>query len=145
MSRPVSLLITGLTMPATKRLSPQLDTVAFGQKIDTSIERLKAIPGLYYHRFDLDHEAGPDSPESVAAFNKLVGEGPPHGGEWDAHFFGAGLRLIPALTPLLEDLVNTAFEAGKSKPKVMFSANAADHLEAVRRRLPYLKVEEAKE
>lgn len=122
-------------MPATKRLNPQLDTTLFGQTLDNSIDSLKTIPGLYYQRFDLDHEAPAESPESVAAFMKAVRKGPPEGGEWDAHFIGAGLKLIPSLTPLFEDLVNCMIAEGKGKPKIMFSANAADHAEVVKRRL----------
>ena len=107
-------------MPASKRLNPKLDTTAFGQGIDKSVDSLKSIPGLYYHRFELDHEAPADSPESVAAFLKTVQKGTPEGGEWDAHFFGAGLRLVPALTPLFEELVNIVVAEGKGKPKILF-------------------------
>lgn len=143
MSRRISLLITGLTMPATKRLNPNLDTAAFGKTLDTSIDGLKAIPGLYYQRFDLDHEAPAESPESVAAFKKVVKDGPPQGGEWNAYFLGAGLRIIPSLTPLFEDLVNTIIVQGKGKAKVMFSANAADHVQVVKRVLPELDAEQS--
>ena len=138
MSRPVSLLITGLTIPATKRLNPQLDTTLFGQTLDRSIDSLKSIPGLYYQRFDIDHEAPAESPESMASFMNVVRQGTPEGGEWDAHFIGAGLKIIPSLTPLFEDLVNFIIAEGKGKPKIMFSANAADHAEVARRRLPEL-------
>ena len=146
MSRPtISLLVTGLTMPATKRLNPQLDTTTFGQTLDKSINSLRSIPGLYYQRFDLDHEAPTESLESVAAFKKAVREGPPHGGQWDAHFIGAGLKLIPSLTPLFEDLLNTIVTEGRGKPRIMFSANAADHADVVRRRLPELDNERGAE
>lgn len=139
MSRPISLLITGLTMPATKRLNPKLDTTLFGQTLDDSIKSLGTIPGLYYQRFDLDHEAPAESPESVASFKEAIKAGPPQGGEWDAHFFGAGLKLIPSLTPLFEDLLNTVVTEGKGRSKIMFSANAADHMEVVSRRLLELR------
>lgn len=125
-------------MPATKRLNPQMDIGAFGQTLDKSIDSLKSVPGLYYQRFDLDPEASAESLESMASFMKTVQEGPTQGGQWDAHFIGAGLKLIPSLTPLFEDLLNTIVREGKTKPKIMFSANAADHLKVVRRRLSEL-------
>ena len=125
-------------MPATKRLNPQLDTIKFGQMLDASIESLDKIPGLYYQRFDLDHDAKAESTESLSSFKTAVAQGPPHGGQWDAHFIGAGLKLIPSLTPLFEDIVNTVVEEGKGKAKVLFSSNAADHAEVVKRGLPEL-------
>ena len=145
MSRPINLLITGLTMPATKRLNPQLDTALFGQTLDKSIDSLKSIPGLYYQRFDLDHEASADSAESVDSFMKAVRTGPPQGGRWDAHFIGAGLKLIPSLTPLFEELVNFIVTEGNGKQRILFSANAADHEQVVRRRLIELQLEQDRE
>lgn len=139
MSRPINLLITGLTMPATKRLNPQMDITAFAQTLDKSIDSLKSLSGLNYHRFDLDPEASSESAESMASFMKTVRDGPAQGGQWDAHFIGAGLKLIPSLTPLFEDLLNTIVAEGKNKPRIMFSSNAADHLEVVRRRLSELQ------
>ena len=130
-------------MPATKRLNPQLDTIRFGQTLDSPIDSLKSIPGLYYQRFDLDHEAPAESPESVASFKKATKEGPPHGGVWDAHFIGAGLKIIPSLTPLFEDLINTIVTEGEGKPKLLFSANAADHAEVVKLGLPDLSTGES--
>lgn len=122
-------------MPATKRLNPQMDIKPFEEKLDKSIDSLKAIDGLNYQRFDMDPEAPEESSESIASFTKTVREGPGNGSNWDAHFFGAGLKLIPSLTPLFEELVNTVVTEGTARPKIMFSANAADHLEVVRRRL----------
>ncbi len=145
MSRSINLLITGLTMPATKRLNPQMDIAAFEKALDHSISSLNAVPGLYYQRFDLDHEASSESSESVTAFKKTVGEGPPYGGKWDAHFIGAGLKLIPSLTPLFEDILNTAISTNEGKSKIMFSANAADHLAVVKRALPELDKGEGKQ
>lgn len=52
---------------------------------------------------------------------------------------GAGLRIIPSLTPLFEDIVNAVVVEGKGKARILFSANAADHAEVVKRRLPELE------
>lgn len=87
MSRPLSLLIAGLTMSATKRLNPQVDVQKFGQMLDNSIQSLDKIPGLYYQRFDLDHDAPSESPESLASFQRTIKQGPPQGGEWDAYVY----------------------------------------------------------
>jgi hypothetical protein len=65
---------------------------------------------------NFDHEAPAESPESVASFMKTVQKG----GEWDAHFFGAGLRLVPSLTPHFEELVNIVIAEGKGNPKILF-------------------------
>ena len=103
MSRPLSLLIAGLTMPATKRLNPQLDVVKFGDTLDKSIQSLDKIRGLYYQRFDLDHDAPSDSPESLASLQKTIKQGPPQGGEWDAYLYTISCpgcvqdELIPSL------------------------------------------------
>lgn len=139
MSRTINLLVTGLTMPATKRLNPQLDTTLFGQTLDESIDSLKPMPGLYSQRFDFDLEAPAESPESMGAFKKAVRKGPSGGGEWDAHFIGAGLKAIPSPTPLVEELVNFVVAEAKGQPRLLFSANAADHAQVVSRRLPELQ------
>ena len=127
-------------MATTKRINANIDIVKFGKALDDSLNSLTTVPSLSFHRLDLDPNTPPESTESVESFKSLVRNGPLQGGEWDAHIIGAGLRVIPSLTLLFEDLMNTIVSTSKTEPKLMFSANAADHLEVVKRRTTELKM-----
>lgn len=138
MSQPTTLLVTGLTMEYSKSLSPEMDTVRFGKMLEASMATLDGVPNLDNHRFDLDPREPDDSPASTESLMKVLRAGPPQGGHWDAHLIGAGVRRIPQLAELLEDIVNTAVTASGGRSKFLFSATGGDHWDVVKRGFPEL-------
>lgn len=138
MSRQITVLIAGLTMEASKRLNPAMDTTKFGKALQSSMDTLKSVPGLHHEIFWLDPVAAEDAPISTSSLKKLISQGPPQGGNWDAYLIGGGLKMIPSITPLFEDIINTIIASNTGKPKILFSANGMDHWEVAKRGFPEL-------
>ena len=133
MSKKTVILITGLTMSASKTLTPGMDTLSFGKAMEASIKSLSTIPNLEVHRFDLNHEADAESHQSVEAFRSTI-----RIRHYDVHLIGAGLKNIPRLTCLFETLVNELVASSDGKARLLFSTNGADHLEVIKRGCPEL-------
>ena len=70
----------------------------------------------------------------------MMRQGPPQGGTWDGHIIGVGVRRVPQLTDLFEDVINTIIASSGGKSKVLFLQRGDDHLECVKRGFPELEV-----
>lgn len=140
MSRPVTVLITGLTMKYSKTMNPGMDAVAFGKTLDDSVATLKSVKNLYHHRFELDPSTPSEHPESTDSLKRFMRQGPPQGGTWDAHIIGVGVRRMPQLTDMFEDIVNAIISSSGGNSKVLFLQRGDDHLECVKRAFPELEV-----
>jgi hypothetical protein len=138
MSRQITVLIAGLTMEASKRMNPAMDTIKFGKALQSSMDTLHSVPGIYHKVFWLDPIAADDAEISTNSLKKLIRQGPPQGGQWDAYLIGGGLKMIAPLTPLFEDIINTIITSNAGKPKILFSANGMDHWEVAKRGFPEL-------
>lgn len=138
MPNPTTLLIIGLNMEATKRMSPELDTIKFGEGVEASMDSLNGVTNLLQVRFELDPILPGDAPESTQSLDKVINAGPPSGGPWDVVLFGGGVRRLAPLTELFESLVNKAIVASAGRSKLLFSSNGLDHWDVVRRGCPEL-------
>ena len=128
-------------MNYSKRMSPGMDEIAFGTMLDKSILTLKRVKNFNVTRFELDPDTPDSHPESTASLKNLMKQGPPQGGQWDAHLIGAGVRRMPQIVELFEEITNSIIATSGGRARVLFLQKGDDHLECVRRVLPELEVE----
>ncbi|KAJ8607780.1 hypothetical protein MRB53_040076 [Persea americana] len=133
----VNILVVGLNYNAASRLNPSLTKESFA-KIVSSMDKLDGKPGLKIRVAAIDPELKEDDADSVPSLLRTIESGPQQGEHWSAVLIGSGVRLLPPMVPVLENIVNTTSSSSEGRIKILFSTDAVDHGVVIKRGFPGL-------
>ena len=132
MSRPVTVLLAGLTPESVLKFNPEINPAELQAALDQSLGPLEGRPNLKPTLCWLST----DDKNILEKWEAMLKQGPGNGSaQFDGVLLGWGLRVSPELTYALEDGINLVIKYSPSS-KVIFSSGPTDHLEAIQRHFP---------
>ena len=132
MSRPVTILLAGLTPESVLKTHPEINPAELQAALDASLKPLEGRPNLKPTICWLST----DDKNILEKWERMLKQGPGDGSAYfDGVLLGWGLRISPELTYVLEDGINHVVKQSPSS-KVLFSSGPTDHLEAIQRHFP---------